>query len=558
MSSDHNWDRVQMARTSADTSSTRFDVLDLVRGLAILAMLGSHLVGTEGGATALERGVTGVLAAIEPTAGALFCVLAGISWSIQADRIGVTPSFRRYLAGRALTLGMFGVLFHMLFWKTEILVPFALMMALSLVVLGARARATAIALLLFLAVTPVVGYLVAPYAATDWLEYGLHVADGTVGWVTLRYLFVDGNYPLISWMAFPLMGILFWQTARDRTRTTVWFVASLGVAVVAYAIAAYTAPAEGAEAVRRWIARGWTPTSATFLLTAGGGALVVISALLSRWGTAPLPRMLQPLVLLGRASLSHYVLHIAIAYSVLRFWYPDEDWVPRTGLWALLAYLAIAVPLTVFWFRHHAHGPFEALLARSSRRPDRRRAGGAGESPSVEIIRDAGFATLQAVRSFAQGAVVFPLRGRPVVRPTRFSIQVGSDAHLDPISDCASPWGALNHGCDPNVAIDVSRRVIIARRAIAAGDELRFDYNTTEWELAEPFVCNCGASRCVGVAMGFAHLSFTRQQILLRDAAPHIRALYAAGLSVVDRELQPVSLGALRRDYRHHRRRRSS
>jgi hypothetical protein len=58
-----------------------------------LACSARHLVGTEGGATVLERGVTGVLAAIEPTAGALFCVLAGISWSIQADRIGVTRPF---------------------------------------------------------------------------------------------------------------------------------------------------------------------------------------------------------------------------------------------------------------------------------------------------------------------------------------------------------------------------------------------------------------------------------------------------------------------------------
>ena len=561
MSSDHNSDCVRTARTSADTSSTpstRFDVLDLVRGLAILAMLGSHLVGTDGGATALERAVTGVLAAIEPTAGALFCVLAGISWTIQADRIGVTPSFRRYLAGRALTLGAFGVAFHMLFWKTEILVPFALMMALSLVVLGARARTTAIGLLLFLAATPVVQRFVAPYAATDWLQYGLHVADGTVGWVTLRYLFVDGNYPLISWMAFPLMGILFWQTARDRIRTTVWFLGSLGVAVVAYAIAAYMAPAGGAEAVRAWIYRGWTPTSATFLLTAGAGALVVISALLSRWGTAPLPRVLQPLVLLGRASLSHYVLHIAIAYSVLRFWYPNEDWEPRAGLLALLAYLGVAVPLTVFWFRRHTHGPFEALLARSSRRPDRRPAGGTGESPLVEIAREGGFASLHAARSFARGDVVFPLRGRPVTRPTRFSIQVGRDLHLDPISDGESPWGSLNHGCDANVAIDVERRVIVARREIAAGDELRFDYNTTEWDLAEPFVCNCGASTCVGVAMGFAHLSSARQQILLRDAAPHIRALHAARLSVAERALQPVSLAASRRDHRQHRRPRTT
>src|SRR5690349_10061878 len=133
MNSNHYSDRVRAARTSAETSSTRFDVLDLIRGLAILGMLGSHLVGTHGGATALERGITGILAAIEPTVAALFCVLAGISWSIQADRVGVTPSFRRYLAGRALALGMFGVVFHILFWTTEILVPFALMMGLSLV-----------------------------------------------------------------------------------------------------------------------------------------------------------------------------------------------------------------------------------------------------------------------------------------------------------------------------------------------------------------------------------------------------------------------------------------
>jgi uncharacterized membrane protein YeiB len=534
-------------------------VLDLVRGLAILAMLGSHLVGTDAGATALQRGVTGLLAAIEPTAGALFCVLAGISWTIQADRIGVTPAFRRYLAGRALTLGVFGVAFHVLFWKTEILVPFALMMALSLVVLGARAGTTAIGLLLFLAATPVVQRFVAPYAATDWLQYGLHVADRTIGWVTLRYLFVDGNYPLISWMAFPLMGILFWQTARDRTRTKAWLLASLGVAVVAYAIAAYMAPAGGAEAVRAWIYRGWTPTSATFLLTAGAGALVVISALLTRWGTARLPRVLQPLVLLGRASLSHYVLHIAIAYSVLRFWYPNEDWEPRTGLLALLAYLGVSVPLTLLWFRRHTHGPFEALLARSSRRPDRRperdtEQSPSGEAPLVEIIRHDGFASLYAARSFARGDVVFPLRGRPVVRPTRFSIQVGRDVHLDPISDGESPWGSLNHGCDPNVIIDVERRVIVARRGIAAGDQLRFDYNTTEWELAESFVCNCGAPTCVGVAMGFAHLSSTRQQILLRDAAPHIRALHTARLSVVDREFRPVALAVVRTDQGRHRR----
>src|SRR5262249_20406518 len=137
------------ARNAAETAPARFDVLDFVRGLAILSMLGSHLVGTEGGRTALERGVTGLFASLEPTGAALFCVLAGMSWSIQAERVGVTPRFRHYVLGRALTLGMFGLLFHLFLWSTEILVPFALMMALSIAVLGSKPRVSALALVLF-------------------------------------------------------------------------------------------------------------------------------------------------------------------------------------------------------------------------------------------------------------------------------------------------------------------------------------------------------------------------------------------------------------------------
>jgi uncharacterized membrane protein YeiB len=530
------------ARTSAEGSSSRVDVLDVVRGLAILGMLGSHLVGTEGGAAPLERGITSLLAWIEPTVGALFCVVAGISWSIQAERVGVTPHFRRYLARRALALGVFGVFFHVLFWKTEILVPFAMMMALSLIVLVARPRATALALLVFLAVTPMVARFVATYAKTDWLATGLHAADHTVGWVTLRYLLVDGNYPLISWMAFPLMGMLFWQTARGRTRTLTWLVGSLGVAVVAYAIAARTAPAGGADELRRWLARGWTPTSAIFLLTAGGGALSVVSVLLWRWGTAALPRVVRPLVLFGRASLSHYVLHIAVAYSVLRLQFPAEDWAPRTGLWAMLAYLAIGLPLTVLWFRHHTHGPLEMLWARTSRRPGPALLEADQDaSPRVEVIRTAGAASLHAVHPFARGEVVVPLEGHPVPRPTRFTIQVGTDAHLEPMSERASPWGLMNHSCDPNLAIDVSRRLIVARRPIAAGEELCFDYHTTEWELHEPFICRCTGPHCVGLVRGFAHLPPARQQVLLGDAAPHIHALHAARTA---RRLSRPAIGA--------------
>jgi len=45
----------------------------------------------------------------------------------------------------------------------------------------------------------------------------------------------------------------------------------------------------------------------------------------------------------------------------------------------------------------------------------------------------------------------------------------------------------------------------VALRDLAAGEELTFDYNATEWSMAEPFLCTCGA--CGGsVVQGFAHL----------------------------------------------------
>jgi SET domain-containing protein len=99
----------------------------------------------------------------------------------------------------------------------------------------------------------------------------------------------------------------------------------------------------------------------------------------------------------------------------------------------------------------------------------------------------------------------------------------------------------MNHSCDPNLAIDVSRRLIVARRPIAAGEELCFDYHTTEWELHEPFICRCTGPHCVGLVRGFAHLPPARQQVLLGDAAPHIHALHAARTA---RRLSRPAIGA--------------
>ncbi len=57
----------------------------------------------------------------------------------------------------------------------------------------------------------------------------------------------------------------------------------------------------------------------------------------------------------------------------------------------------------------------------------------------------------------------------------------------------------INHSCTPNCRVEIVRgRIwIVARREIAAGDELTFDYGFSfkEWPLHP---CRCGSPRCAG------------------------------------------------------------
>lgn len=110
----------------------------------------------------------------------------------------------------------------------------------------------------------------------------------------------------------------------------------------------------------------------------------------------------------------------------------------------------------------------------------------------------------------AQGGVVLELDGAVTSTPARYSVQVGIAEHVHPDDDVVAmqdrsrfQWRFLNHSCAPTCR--VVGRTLVALRELQAGEELTFDYNATEWSMAEPFSCTCGV--CGGaVVRGFAHL----------------------------------------------------
>jgi uncharacterized membrane protein YeiB len=343
--------------------------LDVARGLAVIGMIYMHLVPTEGAEAFLARAATGLARLIEGKPAALFCILAGMAWGIQAERAAASERFPRYVARRALALAAAGLAFHVLVWPTEILLPLALMMILSLVVRRAGMKATLTVAVLLVAAAPLAAALFGGYVPTDWNSDGTPLADSQPGWATVRSFLFDGSYPIVPWMAFPLVGMAMLDGDRPRADLARWFRIALAVAAVAQVWVLWSnAHAESFGAVTAYVTSTWVPTSVPFVLLAGGSAVTVIVGLVRWHAAAGLPRLAMPIALLGRASLTHYLLHIGAVIVPLRLAWPAEDWPVRVGAAAFAGYLALALPLTTLWFRRFSHGPLEGVWAAASGR----------------------------------------------------------------------------------------------------------------------------------------------------------------------------------------------
>lgn len=140
---------------------------------------------------------------------------------------------------------------------------------------------------------------------------------------------------------------------------------------------------------------------------------------------------------------------------------------------------------------------------------------------------------LFATRDIAQASAILSIEGRLQPHPTRFSIQIDVALHVDadgslpdPEMRIRHPWRFLNHSCEPNARIE--GRLLRAIRAIAAGEEINFDYTTTEADMSTPFQCLCGSSRCIGLVRGFNHLSEDARRARIDRLAPHLRTRIAA------------------------------
>ena len=98
---------------------------------------------------------------------------------------------------------------------------------------------------------------------------------------------------------------------------------------------------------------------------------------------------------------------------------------------------------------------------------------------------------LYSTKKYGKGNIVLILKGNYFSEPTRTSIQIG-DKHLE-------SWegGHVNHHCLPNTKVVVEQgefnlmHYLVAIKDIEIGQQITFDYETTEKKLSNPFRCKC-------------------------------------------------------------------
>ncbi|PPQ66670.1 LOW QUALITY PROTEIN: hypothetical protein CVT26_009424 [Gymnopilus dilepis] len=141
--------------------------------------------------------------------------------------------------------------------------------------------------------------------------------------------------------------------------------------------------------------------------------------------------------------------------------------------------------------------------------------------------------SLKSRKAFKSGEILTFLQGLTRSRKAYSTLQcgIGPDDHVELNSD----FLYVNHSCDPNIAFDLSssdtsKWHVRALRPIADGDRITCFYPSTEWEMDQPFQCECGtkllhwsfvsvllmtcSKSCLGVIRGARYLS--RKQLSAR------------------------------------------
>lgn len=130
-------------------------------------------------------------------------------------------------------------------------------------------------------------------------------------------------------------------------------------------------------------------------------------------------------------------------------------------------------------------------------------------------------------RELMKEEIILHFIGNATSTPSKYSIQIEKNEHLDvpegkmgAIDYC---WAFLNHSCEPNTYI--KNKQLVALKDIPKGNELTFNYNTTEYDMATPFQCKCQHQKCQKEIRGYKYLTASQKEDINYYTAHYLKAL---------------------------------
>ncbi|MDG3009789.1 DUF1624 domain-containing protein [Rhodococcus sp. D2-41] len=366
--------------------------VDLARAVAVLGMVLVH--------TGAYRQVgDDVFIAFRGRASILFAVLAGLSLALstggqvchRGERLAAD---RRSIAARGGALLLLGMALTALGTPVVIILSsYAVLFWVALPMLRWSWQRLATVALAWAVVGPMVALGLRKALPRPDMFGQTASFSGFTGWSRagemLHSVFLDGMFPVIIWVPFLLMGMALgrWGLAR---RGADWrlMLTGLVMSVVGYGGSwlaldvfggrsalvhhvAAVAPDDAETIVDRalhvvawgafsvdpwqWILAASPHTGTPFeIIGSGGVALAVIGLCLAlvRW----VPRVVGPLVTLGRYPLTVYVGHVLVIWLLITLDAFSPSW-PM-----LIAFLVVPVVFAVLWARFVGRGPLERGL----------------------------------------------------------------------------------------------------------------------------------------------------------------------------------------------------
>lgn len=123
---------------------------------------------------------------------------------------------------------------------------------------------------------------------------------------------------------------------------------------------------------------------------------------------------------------------------------------------------------------------------------------------SVMHNTESGQHSLRSNMAFAPGDVICDFYAGSILSEASYlTLQLDDDKHITLLPDYLQ---YTNHSCDPNAFFDTTSMEFVCIRDIQPGDELTFFYPSTEWEMAQPFICHCGSKDCLRDIRGASNM----------------------------------------------------